>query len=258
MGRWEIDQFELLLKCLEESGSLSSVVIIGSWAEWCYEESGILGPEYSFPLKTLDADVLIPRLGGDGTGFIETAKRLGFLYGEDRMTGSSRLFGMDGFEVEFLTPQRGDGRRPVPRPPMGVNPQQLSHLEVLGRFTLPLSVRGRSIIAPEPEAYALQKMVVNSRRRSKAESDREKILNILPHLDGLRFSCIYDSLTKREKHMADGFANPYGLQTVRDLPALVMAATPYSLGGGAETVEHAYSAIHASPARTPPQRRRAR
>lgn len=102
MGRWEIDQFELLLKCLEESGSLSSVVIIGSWAEWCYEESGILGPEYSFPLKTLDADVLIPRLGGD------------------------------------------------------------------------------------------------------------------------------------------------------------MAATPYSLGGGAETVEHACSAIHASPARTPPQRRRAR
>lgn len=74
MGRWEIDQFELLLKCLEESGSLSSVVIIGSWAEWCYEESGILGPEYSFPLKTLDADVLIPRLGGDGTGFIETVE----------------------------------------------------------------------------------------------------------------------------------------------------------------------------------------
>lgn len=210
------DMFMEVVRCLEESGSLSDVIIVGSWAEYCYEMSRLLGPDYSPRIKTMDMDLLIPRLGGPSRDFVKRAKEHGFIYLEDRLTGCSRLFGRDDFEVEFLTPQRGDGRRPLPRSSVGVNAQQLTHLDVLARFSLQIKVEDVCLVVPFPEAYAAQKLVVNGRRKLKAIADREKINNILPYLDPSRFVAVLSSLTRKELRMARETADVMGNPLIMD------------------------------------------
>ena len=72
-----------------------------------------------------------------------------------------------------------------------------------------VNYKNLKIYVPEPEAYVLQKMSINSKREKKEESDREKISNIFPFLDINRFNEIFPYMTKKEQKAVIEYAEKY-------------------------------------------------
>ena len=195
-------EFLRFLKCLQEADCLDEIIIIGSWAEYLYDKCNVI-ENYEAKIQTIDLDVLIPEVNRNKQKLplIEICKREGYIYDEDRITGASRLIGRENFEIEFLTPQVGDGTRKIPRTKLGVNAQQISHLSLLKKYTIKISFNGMKIRVPTPEAYVLQKMVVNEMRGIKAKKDRLHIERIMPHLDDIKLNECKTNLTKKESTM---------------------------------------------------------
>lgn len=205
------ESFIQIMGIIRQAGSIPDVVVIGSWAEFCYFNSGLLGSNYYPLIKTMDVDILIPSIPGpSGRGDIaKIAREAGFSYDEDRISGSSRLYGPDDFECEFLTPQRGDGHRKLPRSSCGVNAQQLTHLGILVQNVIYVDVRDFKIPVPSPEAYVVQKMLINERRGFKALADRKKIENLLQFITIKDLMTTSECLTKKEKDMFTSYINKY-------------------------------------------------
>lgn len=55
--------FGRVLDLMEDAGCLPYVILIGSWAEFVYRESGLLA-DYAPNIRTMDIDFLIPICGG--------------------------------------------------------------------------------------------------------------------------------------------------------------------------------------------------
>ena len=201
-------EFYRFLECLRDAGCLEHVVVIGSWAEYLYYKSGLL-QGYVPAMQTIDVDFLISNLNRprNKSELVSIARERGFLYEEERSTGVSRFIGMDNFEVEFLIQQRGSGAEPLPRTKIGVNAQQLTHLSILNKNQMTVRFERMPVQVPVPEAYVLQKMIVNEQRGYKREKDIEKIRAIYPLLDTEEYRRIKNSLTKKEQKLVDTFEN---------------------------------------------------
>jgi len=199
-------EFRKFISCLQDAGCLNNIMVIGSWAEYLYKECGLLEGFYP-SMQTIDVDFLIPNINQPRkkTNLIEIAKERGFLYQEDSLQQTSRFIGRDNFEVEFIASQKGSGDKPLPRTTIGVNAQQLTHMSVLIRYPLKLEFEGVMVLVPEPEAYIIQKMIINNRRGLKAEKDREKIKELRLFVNENRLLEIEESLTKKEKQLVDAF-----------------------------------------------------
>lgn len=201
-------EFLRFLHCLQKADCIDEVIIIGSWAEYIYDKCDVLS-NYEAKMQTIDLDVLIPEINRNKQRLplVEICKREGYIYDEDRMTGASRLIGRENFEIEFLTPQVGDGSRKLPRTKIGVNAQQISHLTLLKEFTIKVDIDGMIIRVPAPEAYVLQKMVVNDMRGIKAKKDRLHIERIMPYLNDDQFRKCQTHLTKKESKMYTNYCH---------------------------------------------------
>lgn len=201
--------FNDILKTLQENNALDNVILVGSWAEYIYEKENVL-EGFASVAKTTDIDFLIndDKRNIKANNIIASATDKGFLYKEDYLTGVSKFF-KDEFEVEFLIAQKGDGSRDIKKSSLGVKPQQLTHIGFVKNNYLTVEHNGLGINIPYPEAYVLQKMIINDRRKSKAEADRLKIDNMLPFLDNARFTNIYNQLFPKEKKKVDLYIKQY-------------------------------------------------
>ena len=59
--------------------------------------------------------------------------------------------------------------------------------------TMKLDFEGYMITVPTPEAYVLQKMIINHKRGLKKEADQEKIARLVPYIDKGRFVNTYNA-----------------------------------------------------------------
>ncbi|MBR2682848.1 MAG: hypothetical protein IKE22_06245 [Atopobiaceae bacterium] len=205
------DEFDDLLRVLDEAGCLSHVLIVGSWAEYLYEAAGAIAG-YQCAIRTLDADVLVRnrRRPADALSMPEVAKRHGFLVVRDRITDTTKLVHPMGLEVEFLLGKVGAGLEPSMGTNLGVTAQTLRHLDILSRNPMGVRYQGMDVLVPIPEAYVAQKMVVNHERGSKSDKDAAAIANLWPHLDLNAFEEVRSSLTRRETARLDDYMRRHG------------------------------------------------
>ena len=200
--------FHEFLNVLYESNALDSVILVGSWAEYLYEKEKILSGFTSLA-KTTDIDFLLRNeIVTQPANIIKPAQEKGFLYKEDYIFGTSKFWKKE-FEVEFLTSQEGDGSKPVGRSPLGVNAQALTHIGFIRDNYITVSHDNFNINIPKPEAYVLQKMIINTRRGSKTRADQIKIEGILPYLNKQTFEDIYSKLYKKEQQQVDRYIGQY-------------------------------------------------
>lgn len=196
----DIVQFSNFLKCLKEAHCLGNVILVGSWSEYLYQT---FISEFTAEMATVDLDFLIPDLNQpeEKRSISEIAKHYGFEYSEKGEPAFSVFTGQDGFEVEFLSELKGDGINKKAFSNIGVKTQQLRHIHILQNFTRFVSFNKMTVRVPEPEAYCLQKMIINSDRleQGKVTSDQKKIKNIIPYLNPSIVTIIYDALTEKEK-----------------------------------------------------------
>lgn len=175
------------------------VILVGSWAEFVYRESGLI-EGFAPNIRTLDVDFLIRNLRKPtpAANLSTMARERGYLVESDILNGTTRLFDTTGLEVEFLIGKAGAGIEPALKTNVGVTAQTLRHMNILSGNSIELPCFEHMVRVPLPEAYAVHKMVINSQRRGKREKDRRAVLQIWPYLDKKRVSVVMAGLTRKE------------------------------------------------------------
>lgn len=195
-----------LLKVFSDNGFSEHLILIGSWAEYMYMAADIL-PDYEAVIRTLDVDFLVKNLRKPNPpiSILSLAKDEGFFVEEDCLTGVTRLLTTDGFEVEFLIAQKGKGEHAALKTNLGITAQALRHLELLNSNTITVDYLGISVTVPEPEAFVLHKMIINSGRKDKMEKDQLVINRMYRHLNYERFDALREKLTKKEQEAVNTY-----------------------------------------------------
>ncbi|MFR3452141.1 MAG: GSU2403 family nucleotidyltransferase fold protein [Collinsella sp.] len=188
-----------ILDLIEDAGCMRHVILVGSWAEFVYRESGLI-EGFAPNIRTLDVDFLIRNLRKPtpAANLSTMARERGYLVESDILNGTTRLFDTTGLEVEFLIGKVGAELNLPLKPMWGVTAQTLRHMNILSGNSIELPCFEHMVRVPLPEAYAVHKMVINSQRRGKREKDRRAVLQIWPYLDKKRVSVVMAGLTRKE------------------------------------------------------------
>lgn len=174
-----MEKFDLLVKILsdlQEVGILKHLVLVGSWCQDFYRYQ--FGNPKEIPAtKTMDADILIPRRMpriNPPVDIVAIMKKNDFIF-EIGPTSGLYKFNHPLLKVEFLT---DPGAKPdeVTRhfKELGVTAQELHFMSLPLSYNYPLTYKHLTFKIPEPEAFALHKLIVCRRRinKEKAEKDR--------------------------------------------------------------------------------------
>lgn len=205
-------EFIRFLKLLSDNDLLQHVVLIGSWAEFIYKETGIL-PGFDANIRTLDIDFLLKNLRKPmpPKNMVALAKDAGYMVESDLIDGTTRILDKEGLEIEFLINKMGAGLEETLKTNLGVTAQALRHLGIINKNTMELDYLGFIITVPKPEAYAIHKIVINPERKAKQEKDAEAVKNIWPYLDKEECNRIIESLSKKEKSRVDSFIQKFDI-----------------------------------------------
>ena len=198
--------FWKFIKLLHDNDLLEHVIVIGSWCEYIYAQSGVL-PDYSAMIRTLDIDFLVKnmRKPSEKVNLSTIAQENGYTVDYDVMNETTKIYTPDLMEIEFLIEQKGSGTDPVIKTNLGVNAQALHHVGMLKQHTITVQLFGMNITVPIPEAYAVHKVVINDSRGKKSEKDMNAVQNILPYLNREKLDTVIESLTKKERVIAEKF-----------------------------------------------------
>jgi hypothetical protein len=181
MQPYDAPEFWNVIDTLNECGLLPHLMIIGSWSEYVYSQA--FDDKLLAGFRTQDMDILIPniRVPRKGVNIYSELQKKGFVYQEDTVSGIGHFFGGRGMEVEFLARALGQGDLKIAAPCLnGLVVPSIRSLDILTRHPLPLAIRGYTVIVPEPAAYVLHKLLINSQRKpAKQKKDLGSIRSVL-------------------------------------------------------------------------------
>lgn len=206
MDNSQYKDFWKFIGLLNDNHLLQYIVVVGSWAEYLYAQSGIL-PGFSANLRTLDVDFLIKnmRRPDKPVSIVSLAKEAGYVIDSDTLEGTTKIYTPDLMEIEFIIEQKGSGLNSIIKTNLGVKAQALRHLSPLIHNPVMIEIFGISITVPSPEAYAIHKIIINKERGIKAEKDKQASLGLMPYLNRDKFYKIYNSLSKTERLKVNDF-----------------------------------------------------
>jgi hypothetical protein len=206
-------EFLKVLKLLSDNDVLGHVIVIGSWAEYLYQNTGLI-PSGTTALRTLDIDFLVKnmKLPQPPVNFERAAREAGYAVENDFVLGTTKIMTASRLEIEFLIDQKGAGAEHVYRTAIGVTAQALRGLNLLLKHTAEIEYLGIKVTVPLPEVYVLHKIIINADRNKdyKREKDRGNILALFPHLDMATYNSILGEATKKQRDKVHSFyeANP--------------------------------------------------
>ena len=192
-----------LIDIFDDQGLLPYVMLIGSWSELIYDMYYI--PDYSSNIRTRDVDFLYKSLykpTDKKFDIINILKDKGFSCETNRLTGISKFLMEDLLTIEFLIKVLGSGEKEHQEiPSLGIVGIGLRDINLLERYPLTLTCDKYTITVPEPEAYILQKLIINPKRikPDKREKDLQSIRRLLPYINKERIRDIFCTLTKKQQ-----------------------------------------------------------
>lgn len=208
------DNFIETLIILDNLGLLDHVILIGSWAEYLYEQCSVIDGFIS-TTKTLDIDFLVRniRKPREKVALVDAFQDKGYEL-SFRHTGVVTLI-KEGFEVEFLAKQIGKPEPVVDSPNFG-KLETLGHMSIIDENTLTVVYQGVTVIIPHPVAFALHKMIINKDRKAKQEKDAGAVKNLVYAIEEDEalvesFQAMYSTLTTKERKAVKGFSEKYSL-----------------------------------------------
>ena len=171
------EKYELLtavLKELQAKGVLDGLVIVGSWCQYYYRVLFDNAPEIPL-LRTLDIDFLVPNPSKFKTqvDVSQLLNDLGFDSDFDYNTGLVKYVHPD-LEIQFLTPALGQAKdTPHEIRQLNINAESLTYMKMLQDHKINMTHDGVTIWLPEPEAYALHKALISSKRKDPAKKEKD-------------------------------------------------------------------------------------
>ena len=202
------------IKILKKNNVLEYVVLIGSWAEYIFEVSDYL-KDFKANIKTKDIDFLIKNINKpkEGINIIEILEKEGYETSIDYISGIFKFYKGKDLEIEFIVREIGKGQsEPYIVPSFGIKAEGLRHTDLLVRNTVNIEIKNIEITVPTPQAYLLQKIIINNQRKNKADKDYLGIENLLENIkrsnrEYKKLRDLYAALTKKQKNSIDIFLN---------------------------------------------------
>lgn len=171
------EKYELLsavLKQLQAKGVLDGLVIAGSWCQYYYRVVFDNAPEIPL-LRTLDIDFLVPNPSKFKTNVdvSQLLNRLGFDSDFDYHTGLVKYVHPD-LEIQFLTPALGRAKdTPCEIKQLNINAESLTYMKMLQDHKFSMTHDGITLWLPQPEAYALHKILISPKRKDPAKKQKD-------------------------------------------------------------------------------------
>jgi len=193
---WEV------LDVFDKQGLLPYVMLMGSWSEYIYQHYYLYN--YKPHIMTRDVDFLYRNLHKPSVRIeiIQALGEVGFTCEVDRLSGVGKFVKEDVLSIEFLVRVLGKGDPANSRiPSLGITGIGLRDVNMLENYPLALECEKYTVIVPEPEAYILQKLLINPKRKSvdKREKDMRSIQGLIPHISKYRINEILDNLSKKQQ-----------------------------------------------------------
>ena len=200
------------IRVLDRNKILGYVVLVGSWAEYIYEISGYL-EGFEANLKTRDIDFLIRNINKPRKkiSVIEVLEKEGFYTSVDYISGVFKFIKGKDLEIEFLARELGKGQSESYKvPAFGIKAEGLRYTGMLVENSMIIEVKNVRLIVPTPQAYLLQKIIINSQRKNKAEKDYLGIENLLENIktsesESRKLKDLYMRLPRKQKKIVEEF-----------------------------------------------------
>ena len=127
MTRFE-DKMLDIIDALHKSGLLRNCIISGSWAMFFFKE---IFEDFIPPIATTDFDIFLPNVSKIKDGNINRLLiDLDYLRDDDFLTGKTKYYSKDGFEIEFLTVPNRTMEHVIKIPSIGIGAEALPKMKV--------------------------------------------------------------------------------------------------------------------------------
>jgi hypothetical protein len=170
-------KFEILytiLKDLQDADVLKHIVLIGSWCQEFYRYHF----ENSFEIpatRTMDADILIPRRLKlrQPVDVHEIFRKRGFVTQMHYDSGFAKFIHRE-LTFEFLTDAGAKPEeKPFPIKDLNIVAQELHFMNIPLSYSMTVKFKELTLNIPEPEAFALHKLIVSQRRGNPEKRDKD-------------------------------------------------------------------------------------
>lgn len=178
--------FNDTIRILFKLDLLEHLILIGSWAEYIYQQTGYFEGFVS-NFKTTDLDFLIPNIKKPNrkVNLCDAMERAGFLMRVDSINGLTKFYQGEGpLELEFIARELGSGQvGAYTVENLGIRVEGLRHLNVLAGNAIPVLFQSYIVKVPRPQAYVLHKLIINNRRPEyKKVKDLSSVENLLDYI----------------------------------------------------------------------------
>jgi hypothetical protein len=95
-------------------------------------------------------------------------------------------------------------------PSFGIRAEGLRHMGILIENNITIEIKNINIIVPTPQAYLLQKIIINKKRKSKKEKDYLSIENLWENIvskesESVKLKDLLSKLSRKQKKIVDEF-----------------------------------------------------
>ncbi len=208
----QYNHFWNIIEILDKNKLLQHLVLIGSWVEYIYKESGLL-KDFNASLRTRDVDFLIRniRKPDPPVNIFKLLSAEG--YNADLSDGGYvKFYKEPSLEIEFLATEKGKGKVALYRTNMGIDVEGLRELNFINENAIDVKIRDHKIFIPTPEAYVLHKIIINHERNSiKREKDMRSIELIIDEYFqanselNKRFMFLLKGMTKKQQEIVKDY-----------------------------------------------------
>lgn len=154
-----------IIAALDKSGLLKNCIISGSWAMFFYKD---IFEGFIPPIATTDFDIFLPVVSKIKESNINKLLiDLDYLRDDDSLTGKTKYFSKDGFEIEFLTLPDRTMNHVIKIPAIGIGAEALPKMMVATWNYITINYHGYEINVPSPASYCLQKLLINKERTNE-------------------------------------------------------------------------------------------
>ena len=192
-----------ILHVLDKANLLSNVILIGSWSLLFYKEIFL---NFEPLIRTTDLDFYVPNTKSIKTNgnIIVSLKDLNYDLVRDVLTNKSRFISPDGFELEFLTKLTRDNFHCIKIGDTGIYAESLPYVDIFTGNYIEVIFDGIKVKVASPASYVLQKLLINTERKEKAEKDINSIKEVLVFIKASQKSVselkeLYESIPKSWK-----------------------------------------------------------
>jgi hypothetical protein len=170
----KLDLLYSVLAALHRASVLKECVLIGSWCQDIYRQ--MYGNPFQIPAATTtDADLLVPRRmrNAPKVNIADIMEQCGFKIERKGSDGLMKFIHED-FKFEFLTDTGAQADETVYLfKNLSLSTQQLHFLNIPLAYSILTTFRDIPLRVPEPEAFALHKLIVSQRRRKPEKREKD-------------------------------------------------------------------------------------